>query len=349
MNMALRIDVAAVEGVKYELTLMSAAEAPLFQVRGKENEGLALRNIGIRATDTTIYVVLKSGWIGTGKESRRGSNPEKPYTLSVAKEEAGANAEMEPNDELAKATPLLPNGFREGFLSPKSDVDYYVVHAGQPSQVKVQLTGVDKVDLVLGAVMVSDGGVEKIAIRANDGVVKEPEYMNNVACAPDCYFRVEGGMRKGPDGKLVKDYENAEQPYRISVTVVPDNGSEEREPNNTAEAAMPIELGKAVRGTVHPKRDADFYRLDLSGRPVKTSIKASVLGILKVDVGLYLHQMGEDGRAALVQTADRAKGEAPEIIRYSAEPGVYLLEVRDAKNRESNFQDSYQLTVEEGE
>ena len=41
------------------------------------------------------------------------------------------------------------------------------------------------------------------------------------------------------------------------------------------------------------------------------------------------------------------KGDAPEVIRYAADPGVYLFKVQDAKNRESNFQDSYQLTVEE--
>jgi hypothetical protein len=51
-----------------------------------------------------------------------------------------------------------------------------------------------------------------------------------------------------------------------------------------------------------------------------------------------------------VQTSDRARGDQPEIIRYSAEPGVYLLEARDStKRNESNFQDRYQLTVQEGE
>jgi hypothetical protein len=68
-----------------------------------------------------------------------------------------------------------------------------------------------------------------------------------------------------------------------------------------------------------------------------------------VDVGLYLYRQGEDGKPSLVQTSDRAKGDQPEVIRYSAEPGVYFLEVRDARNREANFQDAYQLTVEEGE
>src|SRR5262249_33467630 len=59
----------------------------------------------------------------------------------------------------------------------------------------------------------------------------------------------------------------------------------------------------------------------------------------------HLAVLHEDGHSSLVQTADRGKGDAPEIIRYTAEPGGYFLEVRDSKNRESNFQDPYQLTV----
>ena len=50
-----------------------------------------------------------------------------------------------------------------------------------------------------------------------------------------------------------------------------------------------------------------------------------------------------------MQTSDSAKGDKAESIRFSVEPGTYLFEVRDVKNRESNFQDSYQLTVDEGD
>ena len=102
-----------------------------------------------------------------------------------------------------------------------------------------------------------------------------------------------------------------------------------------------------MRGTVHPRKDVDYFRLDLSDRVVRTPLRAHLLGILKVDVGLYLHRVEADGKLTLVQTSERGKGEAPETISFSAEPGVYLFEVRDTKKRESNFQDRYQLTVSE--
>ncbi|HSP76977.1 MAG TPA: ABC transporter substrate-binding protein [Myxococcaceae bacterium] len=347
---ALKIELSALEGVRPELAVLSAAEAPLFTVRGKEGEGLSLRNVGVRGTDRVVYVVVKSSWTGTGKEARRGFNTEKAYTLAVSLEEAGANAELEPNDELMKATSLTGAGFKEGFLSPKGDEDYFVLRTAEPVLAKVELSGVELMDLELSLMEPpeGEGGKEQQLLRANDGRVKEPERLNNVACGGTCYFRVRSAARK-VDGKWVRDYENAEVPYRLSITTVPDDGGEERESNDSAERATELNLGRAVRGTIYPLKDKDYYRLDLSDRYVRTPLRATLLGILKVDVGLYLHRLGEDGKLTLVQTADRAKGELPESIRYSAEPGVYILEVRDARNREANFQDAYQLTVEEGQ
>ncbi|AKJ02305.1 hypothetical protein ATI61_108305 [Archangium gephyra] len=349
--MALKIELTGIEGVRAELSVLSAAEAPLFVTpKGKEGEGYSLRNIGVRASDRVVYLVVKSGWVGTGKEAKRGFNSEKPYTLTVTQEEAGANAELEPNDELYKATVLPTYGYKEGFLSPKGDVDNFVLKTAEPVLAKVELSGVERMDLELSVVAPPEGEGQKETVlqRANDGAIKEPERLNNVACQGTCYFRVQGASRK-VDNKWVRDYENADQPYRISVTTVPDDGSQEREPNNSTDRAMELTPGKAVRGTVYPLKDVDYYRLDLSDRPVRTPMKVTLLGILKVDVGLYLHRMGEDGKLSLVQTSDRARGDQPEVIRYSAEPGVYLLEVRDARNREANFQDAYQLTIEEGE
>ncbi len=347
---ALKIELTGIEGVRPELSVLSTAEAPLFTTpKGKEGEGFALRNIGVRASDRVVYLVVKSGWTGTGKEAKRGFNSEKSYSLTVSLEEAGANAELEPNDELYKATPLPTSGYKEGFLS-KGDVDNFVLKTTEPVLVKVELSGVERMDLELSVIEPpeGDGQKETVLQRVNEGTIKEPERLNNVACGGTCYFRVQSAARK-VENKWVRDYENADQPYRLSITTVPDNGSEEREPNNVPDRAMELTTGRAVRGTVYPMKDTDFYRLDLSDRPVRTPLKATLLGILKVDVGLYLHRLGEDGKPTLVQTSDRAKGEQPEVIRYSAEPGVYLLEVRDARNREANFQDAYQLTVEEGE
>jgi hypothetical protein len=345
----LRIGVTAVPGVRFEVQVLSEAQAQLFLGRGQEGQAFDQRNVAVRAVDRLVYVVVRSAWAGAGKDARRGSNPDVPYTLSVSREAAGANAEFEPNDDLAHATPLPQNGYRDGFLSPAGDVDYYVLRVQQPSLAHFELSGLDRVDLVLSLVEPgARAGTERVLLKSNDGAVKEPERLNSVACATECFVKVEGAPRK-VDGKWVRDFENAEQPYRLTVVTTPDTGAEEREPNDSAETATPLSPGKPVRGTVYPKRDVDFYRLDLGDRPVKTPLRATLTRILKVDVALYLYRQEADGSLTLVQTADRAKGDAPVVIHYAAEPGTYFFKVQDSKNRESNFQDSYQLTVEESD
>jgi len=344
----LRIGVTAVPGVRFEVQVLSEAQAQLFLGRGQEGQAIDQRNVAVRAVDRLVYVVVRSAWAGTGKDAHRGSNPDVPYTLSVSRETAGANSEFEPNDDMAHATPLPQNGYRDGFLSPAGDVDYYVLRVQQPSLAHFELSGLDKVDLILSVVEPgARPGTERVVLKSNDGAVKEPERLNSVACAQECFVKVEGAPRK-VDGKWVRDFENAEQPYRLSVVTTPDTGAEEREPNDSPETATPLSPGKPIRGTVYPKRDVDYFRLDLGDRPVKTPLRATLTRILKVEVALYLYRQEADGTLTLVQTADRAKGDAPEVIHYAAEPGTYFFKV-DAKNRESNFQDSYQLTVEESD
>lgn len=345
-RLALRVDVSAVEGVAIDLQVLTEAEAVLFAAKSRENGGLSLRNVGVRASDRVIYVAIRSSAIGTGKDAKRGFNPGTSYTLTVAPEEAGASAEFEPNDEAAKATELPSNSYREGFISPKGDVDYFKLVTDGPSIAKLTVTGVEKVDLVLSVVKLVDGKPEESLLRANEGAVKEPEQLNNVACDGACYVRVEAAARK-VDGKWVREDENGDQAYRLSSSVVPDDGSEEKESNNTAESATPVAFGKAIRGTVFPKKDVDYFRLDLRERQVKTPVSATLLGVLKVDVALYLHRVEADGKLTLVQTSDSAKGDKAEKIRFSVEPGLYVFEVRDTKNVNANFQDSYQLSVDE--
>jgi hypothetical protein len=346
---ALRIEVSGIEGVAFEVQVMTEAEAVLFAAKSREGGPLSLRNVGVRSVDDVIFVVLRSTPTGSGKDAKRGANDSLSYTLTVAQEDPGSSAEIEPNDDPLHATALSPNSFKEGFLSPRGDVDYHRLVVDGPSIVNMHLSGVEKLDLVLTLVSDVEGKAEEVLLRANEGGTREPEMLNGVGCSRSCLFKIEAAARR-IDGKWVKDDENADSPYRLSAAVTPDDGTVEREPNDTAAAATPIALGRSLRGTVFPKKDVDLFRLDLGDRQVKTPLKATVTGVLKVDIGLYLHRLEADGKLTLVQTSDRAKGDRPETIRFAAEPGVYFIEVRDSRSREANFQDSYQLSVdEEGE
>lgn len=344
----LRIDISAVDGVRPEITVLTIAEAVLFNAKsGQDGAGLSLRNVGIRKQDRVIFVVVKSAAAGTGKDAKKGHNAGSYYTLTVSPEEAGASAELEPNDDIEKATTLSVDSWKEGFLSPRGDADYFRLSVAQPSIADISVTGVDKVDLQLLLVKQGEKGEEVLA-KANEGAVKEPEALHSLTCEKECVLKVEVVPRK-VDGKWVRDQENGEMAYRISSQVTPDDGTREKEPNDKPEYGSPIGLSAAVRGTIYPRKDVDLFKLDLTAKQVKTPLKATLTGILKVDVALYLHRLNEEGKLELMQTSDRAKGDKPEVVRFSAEPGVYLFEVRDTKNREANIQDQYQLTVEESD
>ncbi len=340
-----RIDLSAVPGVVFEVQALTEAEAVLFEAKSKEGGALSLRNIGARKTDRIIYLMVKSAATSSAKGAKKGFSVDTPYTLTVAQEDAADSLEIEPNNTADRAVALSVGQEKQGYLTPEGDMDVFRLTVNGPSIANVEVSGVEGLDLVLSLVKEVEGKPDEVMLKANEGGDKEPERLNAIGCTGSCLIRVETATKK-IDGKWARPGENSKQPYTLVATARSDDGTFEREPNNKAPEATTLALGKSIRGTVFPVRDVDFYRLDLRERHVKTALTATLTGILKVDVGLYLHRLDEAGLLQLVQTADSAKNDKPETIRFSAEPGLYVFEVRDAKNRAGNFQDQYQLTVE---
>lgn len=348
-----RLDISPVPGVRLQVDIANEAQAVFFSARAREEgEGIQVRNVALRPGESTFFMTIKSAWVGSGKEARRGYAPEAPYTLTVSQEDSAGDAELESNDEPAKATPFSPTGTMRGYFSPKGDADYFSLRYDQPSLLKIELSGVDRIDSTLSLVRTVEGKAEKdeTLVRANDGAVREGEMLVNVAAAPgeELLLKVEPAARQ-VQGKWVRDQENPAEPYSVAISARADEGLDEREPNDSAANATIIEFGRPLRGLIHPKRDLDLYRLDVSDSPVKVPIQATATGILKVDIALALYRLDSDGKPVIVQTAEKGKGEQPETIRFTVEPGVYLLEVKDTKNWNSNFLDAYQLFLERDE
>lgn len=349
-----KLEVSGVPDVRLQVEVSNQAQAVFYTARSREpGEGIQVRNLALRPGETSYFVTVKSAWTGSGKDAKRTYNAGAPYTVAITPEEAGSNAELEPNDEAGKATPVPGEGTKIGYFAPKGDLDYYVVRCEKPVLLKAELSGVDRVDSTLALVKPDPdvAGKEETLLKANDGGIREGELLVNVGCGPgmDAVLRVEAAPRQ-VEGKWVRDQENPDEPYRLTVTARPDVGDSEREPNGTPATATPLELGKTIKGHVHPKRDVDDFAIDLTKSPVKVALRASVTGILKVDVALALFRIDGDPATAkptLVQRSEKAKGESPESIKFTVEPGLYVVEVRDTKNLQSNFMDAYQLTVEQ--
>ena len=321
---------------------------PLVQTPPGHKGGWKVRNYALPTDLSAVTLVLE---LPASSSSGKGPTPFVPvaYGLKLSLEKDDAAFEAEPNDLPSQATPLLHDREMEALLSPATDVDYFRVDVAQASWVNIQLSALEEVDLQLLAIVPANAATkeaERVLLRSNEGKTNEAERLLNVQCQDTCYFKVESVAQK-VSGQWTKTQDNPKTPYKIRAQVQADAQHREKEPNNTAQQATELDMGKNVRGHIYPKGDVDFFRVDLSQNLVRKPILATLFGLPKNALGLWLHRLDSDGQLELVQTAPIPKKDGPTVLRYSAPPGVYFLEVKDAKKRESNFQDEYQLRVDD--
>jgi hypothetical protein len=248
------------------------------------------------------------------------------YTLTTALEPAPPDLEVEPNDDPQHATPL--GATASGFLSPKGDQDWYRVQVSAPSVLQAQVTGLSE-DVELSAFDAPDGGrPRQLARAAEDGGTQILPY---VALAPgDGWVRVR--MRSPAD-------EDRDHLYKLTATVTPDDGSLEREPNDSVAAAQALTLPIAVRGFLWPKRDVDFFRFHVPADHPPVSIVLTPPRTLPLALRLYeLHGT----EAEVIGTSSAPP--APSLISVPLKEGDYAVEVSSPR-KDGSATESYELHV----
>ena len=288
-----------------------------------------------------------------------------PYLLPLVfapLREALPDLELEPNDTLELATPLVPttavsppglSAHRIGYLSPAGDIDDYRLHLDGPSRIHVTLSALDRVATEL-SVVESDAAsaAGKTILKVNEGGTKEPEVIPALTLpAGDHFIRVQAAAHQ-VGTKWVRDQEDPDQTYRLDVELMPDDGSFEREPNDTAAQATPILPGQTLSGFAFPARDVDVYRLDLSTQPIAAGVSFKLTGVPKVPLALELRESQGDNLGELLNAADPGKPGADAQIQQKLDPGVYFLVVkphaasRSAGLPQSDSDTPYKLTVQ---
>jgi hypothetical protein len=328
----LQIQLSGVPDVRLQIHLFDQDQRPLGELESHSpGDGIEVRDLGLMPGVKSIYLVVQSGPI----HGKRLAAPSTPYTLAVHKDAAPPNFEIEPNDSVDTATPIA-GGKRVGYLAPKGDVDYYVVHVVAPSLLHAHLSGLDHVDTELSVVdrPVKAKDRDKLVFRINEGGPKEPEVIPSVALAPgDHFVKVEAAAHQ-VGAHWVRDQENPLDTYELDVALSPDDGTFEREPNNSPAEAMPIKIGQSLKGYAYPAKDVDFYQLDLSAQPVGSAVVLKLQGVAKVPVSLQLRGPVPPGdgksEGPLINTSDHGKANANEEIRAKLDPGIYLIEVKPA-------------------
>jgi hypothetical protein len=350
----LQIKLTGIPDLRLQIHLFDQDQRPLGELESHmPGEGIDMRDFGLMPRVKSVYLVVQSG----SMHGKRLAAPSTPYTLSVHREVAPPNFEIEPNDSVDTATPI-GGGKRVGYLSPKGDVDYFVVHMATPSLLHAHLSGLDHVDTELSVVDRPTKAKErdKLVFRINEGGAKEPEVIPSVALAPgDHFVKVEAAAHQ-VGAHWLRDQENPTDTYELDVTLSPDDGNFEREPNNTPAEAMTLKVGQSVKGYAYPAKDVDFYRLDLSTQPVGSAVVIKLEGVAKVPISLQLRGPVSPDNAksegALINTSDHGKPGTDEEIRAKLDPGIYLMEVKPAPTVKVAGQpggdpdDPYTLTVQ---
>jgi len=348
----LRIDLTEVAGVRLGLQVLDKDRRPILETKGDEaGKGIVIRNLGVPGTPESVYLVVKSDWVPAPrpKKADRTFNVEVKYSLGVSSEAGGDDLEREPNNKADEAIILLDGQKIRGYLSPPEDQDWYAIEVERPSLLSVELSALDRVDLKIYVVdpEKKDQSKDFELAKIDHAKVNEEEKLTNCALKPGRnYVKVEGAWKK-VDDKWVKEAENLDETYSLTLNLRTDEGKEEREPNGKPDLATAIQMGQTLRGTLHPARDADYYKLDLSGQagPRDTTIECT--GIPKVDIIISLlgPEQDEKGQPKSMATSKKGRGEQKEQIQKELMPGEYFIKVWGRPSSESNTIDQYVLTV----
>jgi hypothetical protein len=317
----LRVSVSAIPGVRTQLAIFDQNQAPVATLRAsKVGAEIEERDLALRAETTAVYLVVTGG-----PHDPRGPEPA-AYQIAVHREPAPADFEVEPNDLPAQATPITTH--RAGYLSPAGDVDYYLLHLGGASVIHAVLSPLDHVDSEL-AVVDEENGKDHVLVRINEGGVKEPEVIPALVLpAGDHLIRVQAAAHQVGD-KWVRDQANADDPYSLTLSVSPDQGNVEREPNDKPDQATPLKIGQTLSGYAYPPKDIDIFQLDLSAQPVAAGVIIRLAGALRVPLALELHGAPQGAKlGTLLNTSDLGKPGASEEIRAKLDPGIYQIVVR---------------------
>jgi hypothetical protein len=331
----LRIETTPVDGVRQDLDVRALSDGALLaELRGGDRifvRDLSLR-LGAEAPDggapdasspapVGYYLVLKG-------KSKHGA-PLTPYTLTATLEAGPPDLEVEPNDDLQHATPVRDTA--SGFLAPAGDQDYYRVHADAGSVLRAEVSGVPRTDLEL-RVVAADGGV---LARANEGGTKEGETIPAVGVpAGDSFVLVRAVPKDGADPDNL---------YKLSLTLSPDDGSLEREPNNDVWSAQILALPIEVKGFIWPRKDVDFFRFHVP--PDHAPVSVLLSAVRGVDLQLRLYEL-HGGNIEVIGSSDAIRGEGEEkLVSVPLKEGDFAVEVSSPRNKDASATQPYTLSV----
>jgi hypothetical protein len=323
----LRIDLQGVAGAVASVAVYDSIQTKIIEARGGRGDRVALRAVAVKKGEPAVFVRVRAE-VGRSHEDR--------YSLRVGLDLPGEPTEIEPNDSLARATPLEgPGGALAGYIVSQGDVDWFRLTAAAPSLARVEVTCPERVDLKLA---VHDAAGKELW-RVDEGGRRETEVLVNVPVRGTAYVRVYA--RPGDA--------NADEPYRLTWKLEPDDGTWEHEPNNSFAAATPWPAGAPLlRGYLHPRGDIDTYRV-VAPPDRAAKLRAVVRPLPRLSPVLTLLEAGEPSaglKPTPVAETKASSADADRVLEAPLAPGkIYYLQLRDASSKASNPRDAYSISL----
>ena len=312
----LRLDLDGVEGVAAEISVRTLEGKELSSAKGARGQPVRMRNAPLGAGGTPsgegVLVVVRA---------TAGFSTELRWLLRTQIETPppGPPLEIEPNDTVATANPLVPGtagdaatGVR-GYLWP-GDVDVFRVHVDEPTALRIELAPPEAshADVRLE---ILDAARKKPVLTVDDRGAGQGEVVPTWWVSGDLLVRVSGRKEAIFDA-----------PYAIFASAVTDPLAE-REPNDDAAHATRVEGASEVHGWITPRGDVDWYSLGppegahtihatLGGAPGGTTLRLVDGAGKTLASGLTIAAPLVSGAQLVVKGGDAAREAYTLAIRY---------------------------------
>lgn len=313
-----RVELLPPMGAKVVFSVLNRAGQEVFSLEASGGQKILVPNLGLLAGFSEYFLSVK----GAEKNSAIG-----PYQLNITVDRLKERMELEPNASPELALRLPYDQPLQGWIVADKDNDLFKIEApsdmpaeGQPMPlgrpvIQVALTGVAGADLALELLSEDGSDVLQVIDCAGKG---EAETIPNLP------------VPKSPLLLRVKSVggANANEPYTLQMTLISTEGAE-KEPNETPEAANPLNIGEEIRGFLPHLGDQDCFAIPagLDGLVLRAPDNA----------GMRVARVLSTGET---QVAELAKGKSATLPKETA---VYTLCVALREGAERGTSKPYTL------
>jgi len=269
---------------------------------------------------------------------------DKPVTSTVK-----VSAEVEPDDDLAHASPLALGGGAQGTIAGDADVDVYKLQVPSAGMVAIAVDGVEGLDLIVEV----ENAAGEVVARSDRGGANVAEGMPNLGLTKGDWFVVVKPFvkpvrhRRTKRGKAPPDAAPAavvESPqYHLTAREVAPADLTEREPDDDDGAASELFLGDTVRGWIGWNGDVDVWKLSLEGLGQRNALDLDVAA--EPGVTLSVEVLDGAGQSLLTRHGIKSGPVSVKGLVASVADGQPPFHYIKISGKRSNPIDAYSLHV----